>query len=72
MCIISLMPKEYKTILSLYFENYSLEKIANLMVLDINDVNNKLKEGILFMKKIISLYNKIFDEKISENEKMLR
>ncbi len=46
MTIISLMPKEYKTILSLYFENYSLDKIANLMDLDINDVNNRLKEGI--------------------------
>ena len=46
MTIISLMPKEYKTILSLYFENYSLDKIANLMDLDINDVNNRLKESI--------------------------
>lgn len=72
MTIISLMPKEYKTILSLYFENYSLDKIASLMDLDINDVNNRLKEGILFMEKIISLYNKTFDEKIPENEKMLR
>ena len=72
MAIISLMPKEYKTILSLYFENFSLDKIANLMDLDINDVNNRLKEGILFMEKIISLYNKTFDEKIPENEKMLR
>ena len=72
MTIISLMPKEYKTILSLYFENYSLDKIASLMDLDINDVNNKLKEGILFMEKIISLYNKTFDEKIPENEKRLR
>ena len=72
MTIIGLMPKEYKTILSLYFENYSLDKIANLMDLDINDVNNRLKEGILFMEKIISLYNKTFDEKIPENEKMLR
>ena len=72
MTIISLMPKEYKTILSLYFENYCLDKIASLMDLDINDVNNRLKEGILFIKKIISLYNKTFDEKIPENEKMLR
>ena len=72
MCIISLMPKEYKTILSLYFENYSLEKIANLMDLNINDVNNKLKEGISFMQEIISLYNKTFNEKLDENEKMLR
>ena len=64
MTIISLMPKEYKTILSLYFENYSLDKIASLMDLDINDVNNRLKEGILFMEKIISLYNKTFDEKM--------
>ena len=70
--IISLMPKEYKTILSLYFENFSLDKIANLMDLDINDVNNRLKEGILFIEKIISLYNKTFDEKIPENEKVLR
>ena len=51
------MPKEYKTILSLYFENFSLDKIASLMDLDINDVNNRLKEGILFIEKIISLYN---------------
>ncbi len=72
MTIISLMPKEYKTILLLYFENYSLDKIASLMDLDINDVNNRLKEGILFMEKIISLYNKTFDEKIPENEKRLR
>lgn len=72
MTIISLMPKEYKTILSLYFENYSLDKIASLMDLNINDVNNRLKEGILFMEKIISLYNKTFDEKIPENEKRLR
>ena len=72
MCIISLMPKEYKTILSLYFENYSLDKIASLMDLDINDVNNKLKEGISFMQEIISLYNKTFNENLSENKKMLR
>ena len=32
-------------------------------------LNNKLKEGITFIKKIISLYNKTFDVDIPENEK---
>lgn len=72
MCIISLMPQEYKTILTLYFENCSLDEIANLTGLNVNDVNNKLKEGISFMKKVISLYNRTFDGDIPENEKMLR
>lgn len=72
MCVISLMPNDYKTILTLYFEDYSLEKIASLTGLDIEELNNKLKEGITFIKKIISLYNRTFGVDIPENEKMLR
>ena len=55
-------------------ENFYFKDGNLIWLYDFNNeiINNRLKEGILFMEKIISLYNKTFDEKIPENEKRLR
>lgn len=69
--IINLTPIEYKLILSLYIiDNKTIEEISFLTNTSVEVITLRIKEGLLFIKGVIEVYNNTF--KNNEEIKLIR